>query len=315
MYESTSHRGDKVAELVSEYLKSEANHRLFTGGRSHASGVVEFDRQKYFVKLCLDEKRLPRIANEFEWLQAVFRVDPGIVPRPLAFVKQNVSRVKAFLITENVSGVSLINRASDNGELPLTLLSGYAVLLQRFHELPILSREIRFDGEVWDDWRTFISESASTYLRDIERLGGVLPDGLKENILSIIERHREDLTTGPVGPIHGDPTPANVLLDESGHWRLIDLEVAHNGDPLMDLAIAGLLSLDSIKDAWPAFLQAYGVSWSDGVVRRIGVYKVVRQIRILRGKLWIYKDPQAFIRETEKLCSLVENMLSNKAGY
>jgi 5-methylthioribose kinase len=95
---------------------------------------------------------------------------------------------------------------------------------------------------------------------------------------TVAERHRdlagrihdvaERLLTARTSFVHGDFSPKNVLVGESGSW-VIDWEVAHAGEPAFDVAylLAHLLlksvhrpgDAERYRAVARAFLEAYGV--------------------------------------------------------
>jgi aminoglycoside phosphotransferase (APT) family kinase protein len=295
-----------VDEHLVRYLITAVQRNSLNRGRSHAAGTMNLDGRCFFVKLCLDPRRLPRLVNEYRWMQTIYRQDHDLVPEPLAFIEPGPDDVQAILVTEGIDGSTLSNLYEDSHQSRLTLLEQYGGVLAHLHRLPVTSTTITFDGECWPDWRTFIVSSVERYLADIKSLGGVLPVGLEERILLAIQQEQAGLEVGAVGPIHGDPTPSNLLIDKQGQWRWSDLEVAQHGDPLMDLAILGLFWLDERPAAWPSFLRGYGLSLDLECLRRMNLYRLVRLIRLLRGAYWIYRDTKACQDHVHKIVALLD---------
>ena len=65
----------------------------------------------------------------------------------------------------------------------------------------------------------------------------------------------------PLRLVHGDPQPANVIVDDGGEWHLIDWEFARIGDPREDLgyynAYAGAVPPNLIAEDTDRFLARY----------------------------------------------------------
>jgi len=304
---------EEIAQRVRRHLSSSS--ASLSQGRSHCSGLVEVGGKAFFVKLCKDQRRLPRLQNEHCWLKVVHSLDPEIVPRPIAFEKPGLPGLEAFLVIEPAPGRPLVDclnqkKNSLSQAERRTLLISYGRLLARFHALPSRSTAIRFDGEVWSDWKTFVIQGIDRYLQDIRRFGGKLSADDVARIRSIVSETSRSMTLEPLGPIHGDATPWNVLVDPRG-FRLIDLEVTHHGDPLMDLSIAGLLWLDRRPSQWEYFLCGYGLELNSTRKRIMDLYRVARLVRLLRGKIWIHNDRRGFAAVQRRLSKFLEN-ISNR---
>jgi aminoglycoside phosphotransferase (APT) family kinase protein len=87
-----------------------------------------------------------------------------------------------------------------------------------------------------DEWDSFEQLRIDPYYREAARRH---PD-LAETIIGYVDA----MTAGRVCLVHGDFSPKNILLGDSGLW-VIDFEVAHRGDPAFDVAF--LLTHLSLK--------------------------------------------------------------------
>jgi aminoglycoside phosphotransferase (APT) family kinase protein len=87
-----------------------------------------------------------------------------------------------------------------------------------------------------DEWDSFEQLRIDPYYREAARRH---PD-LAETIIGYVDA----MAAGRVCLVHGDFSPKNILLGDSGLW-VIDFEVAHRGDPAFDVAF--LLTHLSLK--------------------------------------------------------------------
>lgn len=94
----------------------------------------------------------------------------------------------------------------------------------------------------------------------------------------------EELGLGPRALLHGDPDPANLLLDAAGTGLLLDAECACRGAPHLDLALAQshlllawarqprragawLTSVRTLTDAWHTRMSADGIAMTRRATR------------------------------------------------
>lgn len=270
-------------------------------GRSHLYGFVTIHGRRVFVKVCRDRRRLVRLANEHRWLRTVWKHDPGLVPEPLGYVESR-SAGEAVLVTAAVDGESrpAIQRSGSPPDEPV--VRAFASGLARLHRLPLTASSIQFDGEVWPDWASFVLQSLHRYLQDIESMGGALSATTQARLRSVVEQEAPVLGQPQIGPVHGDPTLANAIIRSDRQVCLVDFEVAQYGDYLLDLSIARLFEFSDQGESWRAFLDEYGLPVDDDAVRRrLWLYRILRQVRLLRGKLWIYQDPAGFAQDLARL--------------
>lgn len=76
------------------------------------------------------------------------------------------------------------------------------------------------------------------------------------------------------GPIHGENTLSNIMLDSAGHVQLVDFDRSVNADPHYDLA--GLcLEACSFREDVDRFVELYVGTPNDVVAARVCLYMVV----------------------------------------
>jgi aminoglycoside phosphotransferase (APT) family kinase protein len=112
-----------------------------------------------------------------------------------------------------------------------------------------------------------------------------------------IWRRMHDVATGGVLPtmptaapgapgfVHGDFAPINVIVDEAGAVvGLIDLEHAHVGDPLEDVAWWGWVVRHHHPAvwlaAWPTLCEAAGVDHRDDAIRGLMLEQLERRLAL-----------------------------------
>lgn len=95
------------------------------------------------------------------------------------------------------------------------------------HTTPVDGLPLEHPG----DWETYLDGVLDRYDRMAERYPGCAP--VLRYVTAWARAHRPPPV--PLGLVHGDCQPSNVLLDDSGVPLLIDWEFAHVGDPREDL--------------------------------------------------------------------------------
>jgi thiamine kinase-like enzyme len=226
------------------------------------------------------------------------------VPEPLGYT-ESVAGHEGLLVTRAIDGQSLTEATAAGRPHDESAVRAFARSLARLHALPLTSHSIRFDGKVWPDWRSFVVGAVQEYLRDIESMGGSLPAKASAGVYSVVESHERELSSVRIGAVHGDPTFGNGIL-ASRRVFLIDFEVAHFGDSLMDLAITQLLEFSERRDGWQALTDEYGLPLDRAAAGRLRLYQIMRQVRLLRGKIWIHRDMAGFAKDLERLEQLLE---------
>lgn len=243
---------------------------------------------------------------------AVFRVDGGRIvsrvgrsPDRLASVKREVA-VAGWLAEMTYPSARLVTEANQpvvvDGH-PVTFWEGLAdgdtyastremgELLRRLHELeppsfslpqlrpfaPVAKRLER--ASISGDTRAYLSARAQELQAEYERLSFALP----------------------AGPLHGDFNVGNVLRDEAGHPKVIDLDGFVTGPREWDL-MATAMYCDSFgwhtEAEYADFVEGYGFD-----VRAWSGYTVLRGVQEIRMVTWLSQNagtnPSA-ARELEK---------------
>jgi Ser/Thr protein kinase RdoA (MazF antagonist) len=273
-------------------------------GRSHAHARIAVAGRRVFLKVCTDARRLPRMESEYAWLQQLLLAAPDLVPHPIGLAPVPGTSYHAVLATAEESGRSLqalLEAPEADGPI---LVRRFGQALARLHALPVRGDRITLDGQQWDTWRAFIVESATLCMDDIVAKGGELAASVRARIEAKVAGCDLDVPAAALVVVHGDPTPDNLLLGAAGAV-FTDFEVTQIGDRWLDIAVAGLLWLDKRPDAWPHFQEGYGRAPDQCELARIHVYRVLRALRLMRGKVWIYRDRDGFARDRDRLMELL----------
>ena len=224
-----------------------------SGGVSASVILTERHGRRVVVKRPLERFKVAddwivpreRVFAEAEALELVGRLAPGSVPRVL-----ELDRASFTLVMEAApeawqpwKGLLL------EGEADPGVASRLGQLLAVVHSV---------DAEIGSA-ESFEAQRIDPYLRTIQRRHPRLADEVQAYI-DRLEATRQCL-------VHGDYSPKNVLVGESGLW-VIDWEVVHRGDPAFDLAfLLNHLALKSIhrpeaaggyRACSEAFVSAYG---------------------------------------------------------
>jgi hypothetical protein len=124
-------------------------------------------------------------------------------------------------------------------------------------------------------------ETITSYLGAME--GIRLPDGQRLSELRVVRELRPWIDRigaafgaagTDSGPIHGENTLSNIMLDRSGHVRLVDFDRSVNADPHYDLA--GLcLEVCSFREDVDGVVELYLGAPDGAVSARVCLYMVV----------------------------------------
>jgi tRNA A-37 threonylcarbamoyl transferase component Bud32 len=263
-----------TAESVIPYLRrrqlldvgAEAIARPLGGGVSNIVLEVVSDQRSLVVKQSLPKLRVAlewlakreRIVTEGQALRWAAGLTPGAVPEVLDMDAGSYTMV--------------IERAPDSWvDWKARLLAGDAdpnVAAQLGTNLAAWHEASRDDAEIsaaFDDAEAFEQLRVDPYYRAIMPKHPALAPEIAGYIDRMQATHR--------CLVHGDFSPKNVLLGESGLW-VVDFEVAHMGDPAFDLAFMHnhlLLKaihrpeqINGYADCAHAFWRAYRHGVGDG---------------------------------------------------
>lgn len=240
-------------------------------GRSHRYGMCTHAGRRVFIKACVDERRIPRLRNEWEQLCWLSAARPGLVPEPLGY-EEHLGDLVGVLVTGAVGQPA--RRLAES--------------LRALHSIPCVGRPIGLDGQHWPDWPSFLVGSISSYIAGIRSHGGVVEHAVETEVTDLGARFARRYASVPLALVHGDPTFENLVLDGDGNGRLVDFELSHAGDPLFDIATAKLLCMDEQPELWRVFVEAYGLRDDLESRTRVWFYQVFRRLRLARGKVWIH---------------------------
>lgn len=294
-------RPEHLDELVARLVAGDIPVRQ---GRSHVHGTFQIAGRTVIIKACTDKRRLPRLVTEHTWLSRLYPLRPYLVPEPLGFRELAGTPYYGALVTSSVEGQSLRKLLDAPDRDRRMLARQYGQALADLHDVRIDAGEVSFDGDRWRTWSDFVAGSVRQYVEDIGRLGGELPAALAAAIDDALTACADDLSPESLVPLHGDPTPDNLIFG-SGRRVFVDFEVGQTGDRWLDFAIAGVLWLDDDPELWPETLNGYGRRPAEGDLLRMRVYRMLRLLRLMRGKLWIYRDGTGFAANRDQLARLL----------
>jgi len=235
-----------------------------TGGYSRATARVWIEgadgRQGYVVRSdpptgnsVLETDR----GEEWALLKALSGMGTVPLPMPLWFDADGSLLGTPSIVMELVDGepmLDLVRRAdpADHLELALPL----ADLAATIHSVDLAGLPAHL--EVPASWDDYVAGCAQRW-RDAERVHVE-----RDPVLRLVACWLEANTPEPVplGLVHGDFHPANVLVDRVGAHTIVDWEVAHVGDPREDLGWMALAAVaqppDVIASDPAAFYRRYG---------------------------------------------------------
>lgn len=180
-----------------------------------------------------------------------------------------------FSVTERIDGTALA--AMDDAE-PAVLdgLRALGGLLSRLHAIrlsgagPLIPRDVGEPVGRFDNWHGFLRHRVDEHV-DACRADGTITGREAARIRHLLQR--PDTAAAPVCDrlLHGDPGPANLIIDGGGVAHLVDWEDALVGDPLFELASAASFHPER---RWPALFEGYGglPVHSDADYRRFWLY-------------------------------------------
>jgi aminoglycoside phosphotransferase (APT) family kinase protein len=169
-------------------------------------------------------------SDEWEVLNALDGLDTVLVPKPLWFDSDGTHFGRPAIVMAHVECESLLSvaRQSEPSAFP-SMATRMAELLGSLHcvrpeQLPPLLGRHR-------DWDTYIDSRIARW-RDAAP-EGLAPDPFLRLVASWLDANRPEPV--PLGLVHGDFHPANVIVTSSDDYMAVDWELAHVGDPREDL--------------------------------------------------------------------------------
>ena len=182
-------------------------------------------------------------AAEWELLTALDGLDAVSIPEPLWFDRDGTEFGRPAIVMAHVECESLLSiaRRSAPQTFP-SMASRLAELLGSLHRVrpeqlpPRLGRH--------SDWDTYLDSRIALW-REAERRG-LAPDPFLRLVASWLHANRP--APVPLGLVHGDFHPANVIVTSDGDYMAVDWELAHVGDPREDLGWMALAAVAQPPD-------------------------------------------------------------------
>ncbi|MFE6689732.1 phosphotransferase enzyme family protein [Streptomyces sp. NPDC057743] len=253
---------------------------------------------------------------------AVFRIDGGRIvsrvgrsPDRLPSVRREVA-VARWLAAEGYPAARLATQAEQPVAVdghPVTFWEGLAdgdtyastremgELLRQLHEL---------------DPPTFPLPELRPFDKVEQRLQrAVIPEGIRTYLISLANELAAEYDhlqfALPTGPLHGDFNIGNVLRNDAGAPKVIDLDGFVNGPREWDLMQTAMY-YDSFgwhtEAEYANFVEGYGFD-----VREWSGYTVVRSVRELLMVAWLSQNAGTNPRAAEELAKRVESLRSGSS--
>lgn len=221
--------------IVREILESAGLHAPdavvspLTGGVSCETFAVALPDRELVVKRALPELKVAerwesdpsRIVAEAAGLDWFHAISAQHVPSPLAVVRElfGVVLPRAPQPSPDLRHVLLNDPLALRPDLGAQL----GTLLATWHTAdPVKAR-----GGLLDEYDRLISLRVEPFYRDMAKRWPAYSE--------VIESAADELLNHSTAVVHGDFTPKNVLVLPQGFW-VIDTEVAHIGNPVLDTA-------------------------------------------------------------------------------
>lgn len=169
-------------------------------------------------------------SDEWEVLTALDALDAVSIPRPLFFDSDGSDFGRPAIVMAHVECESLLSlaRRSRPEAFPF-MATRMAELLGSLHCVRPEHLPPQLDRH--PDWDTYIDSRVALW-RDAEP-HGLAPDPFLRLVASWLDANRPDPV--PLGLVHGDFHPANVIVTSDDEYMAVDWELAHVGDPREDL--------------------------------------------------------------------------------
>ncbi len=238
----------------------------------------------YVVKQALPRLRVSeewlakreRAVTEGEALRLAHRLTPGRVPEVFDIDREAC----ALTIARAPAGWRSWKTALLAGDVDPAVAEELGRILAAWHVDSAGDEQV---AHRFDDWQAFDQLRLDPYHRTVARRHPDLA-GAVHRLMAEMEERR-------MAFVHGDFSPKNVLVGDTGLW-VLDFEVAHYGDPSFDLAfMLNHLSLKAIHRPQAAaryrrcaevFLAAYGhgapqlAATSERLARHLGCLMLAR---------------------------------------
>lgn len=195
-------------------------------------------------------------SDEWEVLTALDGLDAVSIPAPLWFDRDGTDFGRPAIVMAHVECESLlaIARRSAPDAFP-SMATRLAELLGSLHR--VRPEELPARMAAAPDWDTYIDSRVALWLQAEEE--GLAPDPFLRLVASWLDANRPEPV--PLGLVHGDFHPANVIVTSDDEYMAVDWELAHVGDPREDLGwmelAAGVQPPDLVASDPEGFYATY----------------------------------------------------------
>jgi aminoglycoside phosphotransferase (APT) family kinase protein len=236
----------ELASTFQEFLRARSDDpgsvhvtdvQALSGGWSRVMYAVTVDdhgaETKYVYRSDPDaiDVQIPTSRSD-EWavLTALDGLDTVLIPEPLWFDSDGTHFGRPAIVMAHVECESLLALARRSEPKTFSFMATrMAELLGSLHRVrpeqlpPLLGR--------YRDWDTYIDSRIARWREAAPP--GLAPDPFLRLVASWLDANRPEPV--PLGLVHGDFHPANVIVTSSDEYMAVDWELAHVGDPREDL--------------------------------------------------------------------------------
>lgn len=232
MYKLNS-KEDVLAYVTKKGLTDadKAQVEALTGGVSSMVWKVTMPSEKWVIKQSLEQLKVSvdwfsdqqRIYREQEAMEALYWILPeGSVPKLLFEDRENY----IYMMTCAPEDSTTWKERLLEGDLSLGVAKQVGSLLKQMHQK---SQEQESElRENFDDLTYFEELRIDPFHRHLIKKYPELEPSI-QRLIDQLTKERSCL-------VHGDYSPKNLLVDETGHVVVLDFEVAHWGNPVFDVA-------------------------------------------------------------------------------
>jgi aminoglycoside phosphotransferase (APT) family kinase protein len=195
-------------------------------------------------------------AAEWALLTALRAADSIPVPAAIWFDPTGEELGAPAIVSEMIDGPSLLSMAARAHPAErFAMAQPLAQLATRIHRFDLAALPPHLDRPA--SWDAYVESRIQLWIDAARRLPE--PDPFMRAIARWLEANKPDPV--PLGLVHGDFQPANVVVDPDGAYHVIDWELAHIGDPREDLGWFTLCAINQppslIADDSRAFYLRY----------------------------------------------------------
>lgn len=197
-------------------------------------------------------------AQEWALLQALHRSSPVPIPKPCWFDPTGERLGSPALIVEEIAGQTLMSMVREaEASVREHLARNVCATIVAVHSCPTDSLETVLGKP--GSWNEYIDEQIQRWV-DVER---AQPNSIPfmRWVARWLDAHRPPAL--PLGLVHGDFQPPNVLVEQDGRMVLVDWELAHIGDPREDLGWWALACASQPPDIFAENIDAVCALYRD----------------------------------------------------